>query len=478
LIDWSYDLLPEEERIFLRRLSVFSGGWSFEAGEGVAGQDGPLSFETLDLLTHLIDKSLVMVEESGGDEPARYRFLETIRQYAGEKLVESGESSAVRDRHLDFFDRFAQTADSNLHSQEQPRWLDRIELEHDNLRTALAWALEKDPEAAVRLAGAMSYFWIIRGYTDEARGWLARLLERMNGLPSKETSGMAARARLLFGYGWVLFAQGDNPGARSALRESAALARQVGDWHLLARVLNRLGMAEAFLGDVAAKVSAEESADLSRKAGDYWELAMAFGALANYALMQGNLRLAQGYLEESDKYFNQIGDPWNSAMALLGSAIALTRMGNFPEAKARLEKSLELFQKIGEKTQVNMARSELAHIERRQGNYEQAALLYRTTLPAWQNLGRREAVAHQLESIAFIAAAQGSYDQAAQLLGAAEALRDLIQIPMTPMEREEYDRNLADLRSHMEEQSFAAGWAKGRSMTMDEAIVCALELIG
>ncbi len=169
LIEWSHNLLSEAERVLLHRLSVFAGGWTFEAVQVICG-DG-LGNDVLDLLAHLVDKSLVAVEKE--TEEARYRLPETIRQYARDKLFEAGEAEQIRDRHLEYFLHFAETAEPKLRGAEQLVWLERVETEHDNLRTALGWSLESSKsDIVLQLAGALSYFWQLRGYWSEGQRWL------------------------------------------------------------------------------------------------------------------------------------------------------------------------------------------------------------------------------------------------------------------------------------------------------------------
>jgi non-specific serine/threonine protein kinase len=166
-MDWSYALLSEPERDLLCRLSVFAGGWTLEAAEAVCGRDG----EVLDRLTDLVEKSLVQYQEQEGAE--RYRLLEPVRQYGQERLRASGQSEAARQRHCDFFLRLAESAEPELHGAEQSKWLDRLEAEHDNLRAALGWCLAEgdNPEAALRLAGALTWFWAKRGHLAEGSEW-------------------------------------------------------------------------------------------------------------------------------------------------------------------------------------------------------------------------------------------------------------------------------------------------------------------
>src|SRR6266545_5801751 len=235
LIEWSHNLLSEAERVLLRRLSVFAGGWSFEAARIVCGES--LGDNVLDLLTHLVDKSLVAVEAEA--EEARYRLPETIRQYARDKLFESGEAEQARDRHLDFFLRFAEAAEPKLRGSEQLVWLNRLETEHDNLRTALAWSLESGKsDSALQLAGALGYFWVLRGYFSEAQKWLEEALALSEREQSKKVAAgkyvpthieKARRAKALYAAGTPDFATMNLKKARKTVEESLRLWRELGD---------------------------------------------------------------------------------------------------------------------------------------------------------------------------------------------------------------------------------------------------------
>ena len=250
LIDWSYDLLSEAEREALARFSVFSGGWMFESAEAVIGP------ETLDLLSHLVDKSLVVAEEIAQAGETRYRLLETIRQYARDKLFESGRVSTARDLHLAAYLQLAAQAEPMLEGTQMLGWLDRLEIELDNIRAALEWALERNPETALQLAVSLTAFWRSRGYLTEGRRWLVESMTRLTALP--HTEGEAARAHLalrakgLSAAGTMAFALGELNAARAWLDESAALARQIGEQRTLGGALGMLGLTVLWLGDAAA----------------------------------------------------------------------------------------------------------------------------------------------------------------------------------------------------------------------------------
>jgi non-specific serine/threonine protein kinase len=221
-IDWSHELLSEEERALFRRLSVFAGGFTLEAVEAVCASEGIEEDEVLDLLSHLVDKSLVVVQERGGE--ARYRLLETVRQYGHEKLLESEAAEAIRGRHANFFLTLAEEAEPKLKGAQSRLWLERLEIEFDNLRAALRWAADAgEVETLLRLAGALWWFWLRNGHLSEGRRWLEGALERVEA-----SARTAARAKVLWGAGFLAFSQVSHPAARSRLEESAGICREIG----------------------------------------------------------------------------------------------------------------------------------------------------------------------------------------------------------------------------------------------------------
>ncbi len=247
LIDWSYDLLSEAERMALSRLSVFAGGWTFEAAEAVLGPDA------LDLLSHLVDKSLTVAEEPKQSGERRYRLLETVRQYGRDKLLESGEAPAVRDLHLQTYLRFAVEAEPKLEGPQMLPVLDQLEAELDNIRTAMEWALERDPQAALQLAASLPRFWQSHGKLTEGRRWLGDSLTRFDTLaPAEEDSGrrrQALKAKGLSAAGTLAFGQGELNAARALLEESVVLARATGEQRTLVKALSMLGYVAIWLGD-------------------------------------------------------------------------------------------------------------------------------------------------------------------------------------------------------------------------------------
>ena len=473
LIDWSFDLLPEGEQVALRRLSVFAGGWTFEAAEAVIGP------EALDLLSHLVDKSLVVAEEH--EEQRRYRLLETIRQYARDKLLEWGEAPTVRDLHLETYLHLAVEAEPRLEGPEMLRWLDRLEAELDNFRAAMEWALDRKPEAALQLAASLRWFWQSRGSLAEGRRWLRDSLAHFEALSPVEGEArrgrLALRAKGLAAAGTMAFAMGELHAARTLLEESAALARETGEQRTLGSALGMLGFAVVWLGDAAAADAViEEGLRLCQATNDRRDIIAiktVQGVLATQ--LKGDFAAAQAYLEETMQLLRELGNPWLTATSIMGFGAMMAYKGNYTEAIAHFEEGETLFRQLGDRHMVIAMQSERAHIERRLGHYSQAVALYSKTLSGWQETGNRAALAHELECFAFIASAQSQAPRAACLLGAAEALRASVDSPMQASERLEYDQAVSAVRAQLDGAAFERAWAEGRMMTMEQAVALALE---
>jgi predicted ATPase/class 3 adenylate cyclase len=474
LIDWSYDLLSDEEQRLLRQLSVFAGGWRFEAAEAVCS-----NLDVLTLLTKLVNKSIVMVDEQ--ESSTRYHLLETIRQYARDKLLEAGESEQVRDQHLDHFLKFAEKAETYMNGPQEMQWRTLLDDEYDNLRTALEWGMENDVDKVLRLGGALHLFWERHGYEVEGRRLMNEVLARLKTFPPAD--GEAARKRIMYqakalnAIGFLGFGQGDNLGSLKAFEESASLLRQLGEKRMLAQALAYIGMARAFLGErEAAYPVAEEAITLAREVGDKVTLGIALTNMAGViAVTQAGLKKMRPYAEEGIQLLKETMSRWQTAMTVFGFALFTAMQGNYAEARSQFEACIPLFTELRDRHRLAMVRSELAHLERRQGHFAQAKPLYRETIQEWRKIGHRAAIAHELECFAFLAKAQEEDQRAARLFGAAEILRENINIPMMPAERPEYDREVNDLRANMDEAAFAKAWAEGRALTMEQAVTFALE---
>ncbi len=354
-----------------------------------------------------------MVEREQGAE-ARYRLLETVRQYAREKLAESGEGSQARAQHLNYFLQFAEEAEPHLFRAEQLEWLARLETEHDNLRAALEWALNSEeqnpPEAGLRLANALGWFWKIRGYEQEGREWFGR------ALATPDPARTVARARAL-GYAGVL--QDDRKQELKLCNESLALSRELGYKPGMAFALVRKGALAYNSGDYSTtKPSYEESLNLYRELGDKWGIAWALYALGQYAhLKEYDFPAARQYCEESLKLSREIGDRRRITWTLSNLGHMAAHQGDLPTARAFFEECLSLSRELGDKSSVALWLIQLGYfVATGQGDYEWAVKLLEESLSIGQALGDRWRIASALFHLGVAARYQGEYEQAVKLL--------------------------------------------------------------
>jgi non-specific serine/threonine protein kinase len=461
-MDWSYNLLSEVERLLLRRLSVFAGGFTLDGAEAVCA-DGVPSNEILGLLMRLVKKSLVTVDH---EEGMRYRLLETIRQYGLEKLIEAGEESAVRGRHRDWYLSLAERIEPELRGADQKAWLDRLEVEHDNLRAALGWSLEgREVSEGLRLAGALWRFWYVRGYLSEGCRWLERALEEGVG------ASASVRAKALCGAGIMMWRHEDYSRAKAFFEESIALFRELGDKWGMAESLRGLGFVARDRSDYKrAAALFEESLSLFKEIEDKKGIVWPLNDLGVVALSQGEYSLAMARCEESLSLFRELGDGWGMAVSLniLGSTAYY--QGYYSRSAALFEESLSLFQELGDKHGIAWCLEGLAGVAVAQGQPERAAELCRESLALYSELGNKKDIPGCLECLARAAVAQRQPEQAARLFGTAEALRKTAGVPLPFPDRADYDRSVAAVREGLGEEAFRVLWEEGRRMTLEEAI--------
>lgn len=510
LIDWSYDLLNGAEKALLGRLSVFAGGWTLEAAEAVCAGEPLEAWEVLDVLTSLTDKSLVTAEAAAAI--TRYRLLETVREYAGDRLREAGEADSWRRRHLEYCTALGREAEPHLGGAAQKTWLERLDREHDNLRAALEWALRCDPEAGLPLAGVIWRFWDMRGYLDEGRRLLTGLLERTPDLRSP------ARVRALHGAGLLAFRQGDTPASQALYQESLELGRELGDRAGVAAALNQLGNVAWIQGDFpVARARHEESLNLRKELGDRRGVAASLNNLGNLAMRQGDLAGARASLEGSLEITREFGDIAGIGISLNNLGNVLRMLGEPAAARAALEESLKIRRELGDRAGISSSLNNLAMALSDQGDYGLARELYEEALQIARELGDRRGIAHALGNQAEIAydleeyaAALSLYRQtldvfeelgdpwgiagvlegtagsaaglglglpAGRLLGAAARLREEIGAVIPPPEQARYQRQTRDARQALkDEAAFRAAWEEGRRLALDEAVALARSL--
>ena len=398
-LDWSHDLLTEDERVLFRRLFVFSGGFTLEAAEEVCAFGEIEQEDVLEVLGRLLEQSLVTVSPAA-DRSRRYGMLEPVRQYAREKLEESGEVAATYERHAERFVTLAETAKPVFLGPEYPMWSERLEREHDNLREVLRWAREAgDVCAGLRVVGALSWFWWTHGYLHEGRRWAEALLSQP--LDVERPGCGPARAGALCAAGELAFGQGDLPQAAGLFEESLALYRGLGDDTGVAAVLAELGQVARAQGNHARAVELSgEGLRLGRRLGDCRVAAIALGTLGRVERHQGNLEDAISRYEESLVHFREIGHGWGSAFALANLAVAALGRGEIERAVALGEESFSIYRELGDRSGMALALINLGDVARERGEEERAVALYNDALALHQKLGNERGMARALRRLA------------------------------------------------------------------------------
>jgi tetratricopeptide (TPR) repeat protein len=423
--------------------------------------------QVLDLLSALVEKSLVVYEEDENGQ-GRYRLLETVRQYAWDRLGETEGGSPFRTQHQAFFVALAEEGEPQLSGPEQGVWLERLELEHDNLRAALEW---RGDESVLRLAGALWWFWFVRNHFSEGRAWLGSVLTATEAL-----GRTAMRAKALNGAGGLAWSQGDYVSARTLQEEALAIQRELGDRQGIAYSLNGLGLVASSQGDYAlARTLHEQSLAIQRELGDRRGIAYTLNNLGNIASSQGDYVSARTLYEEALALQRELWDKWGIANSLNNLGLVASSQGDYALAQTLQEEALVIRRELGDRGGIANSLNSLGSVAYEEGDYVSARMLHEQSLAIQRELGNRRGIAYSLESIAALTSAQGKAQRAARLWGAAQALREAIGSPLSPNERAEYDQRLAETRSMLGEEAFAAACSEGRSLSMEQAIVVALE---
>jgi predicted ATPase/DNA-binding CsgD family transcriptional regulator/Tfp pilus assembly protein PilF len=467
-IRWSYDLLDEEDQHLFRRLSVFDGGCTLPAIEAVGGpaDGGP---EVLDGVTSLIDKNLLRrVEQEAGT--VRLAMLETIQEYALDRLQESGEERAVRHAHARYYLALAEEAKPQLTTAEQMRWLDLLETEHNNLRAALRWSLQtEDVETTLRLAGALWRFWYVRGHLSEGMTWLDRALDLEGG-------DATLRARALGGGGELAHSQGDLDRAQELRQEALTISSQLGDEAQIADALNGLAFVIRRRGEFArARAMHQKALDLYRKLDDRWGVGRSMDLLGRAAAFQGDFEAALPLLEEGLKMWRQVGDREGIAesTALIGM-VALGK-GDYATARSYLREAREIMDEVGDPRGIAKMTVALADAYLNDGDPVAAQELYEEALTLFQDVEDKWWLSWCLEGVAEVAVFRAQPSRATRLFGAAASLREAIGAPRPPAFRAYCERDLATARRQLDETTFAQTWAEGRAMSLVATIEYALD---
>ena len=424
-IDWSYDLLSDDERRLLRRLAVFTGGCSLEAAEQVCGGDESRGGDTLELLSHLIDKSLVAVDDE--DEERRYRLLETVRQYSRDRLFESGEAAALRDRHLRFFEQLAVNAEVEFLGPNALVWARRLAADHDNLRAALEWALATsgNTDTPLRIVCALWMFWNLRNHFAEARQWVERALAASPDAPR------SLRVRALAAGADSSFLSGDYAAA-NAFCEAALALDDVG--------LGRDRWAVAFASFVLAN--------------SIWQL----GGPTRVDLVEGCVAVARA-----------AGAEHITGLVLIAPMYMARTAGDYERARELVEESVALLRPLG-KWMLPTALGNLGDILLCLGRYDRADEASREGVQCAHETGDTRAMTWCLSMLARSAAARDQNGRAARLCGAAEGLSESIGAPLPHFARDPMEADMSRVRQALGDERFAAAWTEGRRMSPDAVV--------
>jgi tetratricopeptide (TPR) repeat protein len=434
-VAWSHDLLDPAAQAVFRRLAVFVGGCTLEAAEAVINGGDDVGLDVLDGVASLVDQSLLRREGDADAEP-RFGMLETVREFALERLEASGEAAAVRRRHAAYYLGLAERAERELMRTMATPWLDALEAELGNLRAAMAWGQETErgrPEFGLRLATALYPFWVGHGHYREGSDWLRR------GLVAGTDASPRVRADALLAAGWLTHDQGDLTGGAALAEKALALFQEHGDDFGAARALFLLGTA---------------------------------------ALTRGHPDEARPLLEEAVALFRTRGESAWFAQSLQALGWARYQAGDHAEAEPLLDESLRTWRALGSAWGATYPLNRLADIARARGDAPRAAARYRDMLGLAREADHKAGMIWGLEGFALVAATCGQVADAARLLAAVEAAREATGLPRLPDKRAEHERALGAVRSGLDDASFAAAWEAGRVLPLaeavDEALVVAL----
>jgi predicted ATPase/DNA-binding SARP family transcriptional activator len=469
-MDWSFSLLQAEEQVLLRRLSVFAGGWGLEAAEEVTTDEQIPPGSVLDLLSRLIEKSLITVEQQGRE--ARFHQLETVRQYSREKLVAAHEEARLGERHFEWCVRLAERSDRQFSHSDQRAWFERLDLEHDNLRAALQWSIRvaKDAERGLRLCGALWRFWQTRGYLAEGRRWLEAALA-LEGGASDETLATAYH-----GASGLASLQGDMESAQRLLEQSLVLRRRTEDFPRVAHALQRLGIMSYYTGDYPrARALHEESLEMCRRLSDSAGIARALNGLGVLDLDLGEYRQAIVRFEESLIVYRDLDHRLGIMVTLNNLGQAEQRLGNLDRAERLLDESLQLAVELGDTGWVARAQCVLGNIAINRSDFARAGrLLPEAMLTLHQQSDAT--VVTVLESMVCMCAAQGDFAHALKLEGAVTAYRTATKMKRPPADQAIIDTYLEAPGRGLESAQLRLAATTGAAMNLQQAIDFALQI--
>ncbi len=465
-IEWSHDLLSPDEQTLFRRFAVFAGGCALEAVEAVCNTRRDLGTEVLEGVSSLMSKSLLRKTEGTTDE-ARFSLLDTIREYALERLDASPEADEVRRAHAAYCLVLAEQGDASFTGSERALWLARFDAEHDNFRQAIDWLVATGrADWALRLAAALFRYWEAREHLTEGRRRLVAVL----GLPDAQTP-TKERARALVAAGVLAVEQGDYATARTLIADSLAIYEERGDPWGSVVCRNALAAAAVDEGDhPRAQALFEQCLTAWEALGDQRAVARALSNLANLAKIRGDRPRARSLYEQSIAIFREVGDEVGVAWSLNHQGQVAREEGDRPAARALCEQALAAFRGLDDRWGIASSLADLGHLSRDAGDRQRAQAWYRESIEIFRELGYRRGIARLLEDFACAAVADGKPERALRLAGAAAALREALGARLPPDEQPKLERVLAQARAAVAPAAAQQVWTEGATMPLERAI--------
>lgn len=469
-IDWSYDLLSDDEQKLLRRLGVFWGGCTLEGAEAACNTQSDLGADIFELMSSLVDKSLIQQRQDGSLEP-RFRMLETIREYSLERLHRSGEEAATKRAHAAYCLVLAEEGNPDLNEMDRAAWLDRCDQEHDDFRAALDFLFQtSDVEWALRLCLALFKFWEMREQLSEGRTRLEGVLQ----LAKDQYPNERAKASQFLGA--LTTAQGDFLAASQFLQRSLAIYQELGDDRGIAISLNAVAISARDRGDyVAAQENFEQSLAYWRKASDKVATARCLHNAGNVAKIRGDYARARMALLEAIQIFEEINDRSGAAWALNQQGDVAREQGDLTTARGLYQKALLAFRDASDRWGAARSLADLGAIACDQDDQPAAYAAYRESLEIFASLEHRRGVARVLEGLACLAFAGGEPHRALAIVAAAVHLRRQIGAPLPPAEQFKLDEKLVPAWDSLGQPAGKAAWAEGWAMSLDTAMQYALK---
>ena len=473
LVEWSHDLLSISEKILFRRLSVFAGGWTLEAAEAIC-KGGEINHgDILDLLTRLMDKSLILAEPCG--EGMRHRMLETILEYAQGQVQASGELEELQRHHMGFYARLVQNSLKGLTGPDPSTWLKLLNAEKDNLYKALDWAIqcnEQDGDVAGRMAGDLWMWWMERGMLSEGRQWYQKVLEKFQKRGSP-------RAKALMGMATLTWTQGGTLEVSKSLDESLAILRDLENPDLpdLAQATHIQGHIALDKGNYPeASQAFQESLELYRKLDDPYWVGTLNSDLGVVAYHLGDYPSARQYQEESLALFQKDGNIEIISQTLHRIGELARLEGDYGRAEECYETCLHNYQELWMKLEIASNLHKLGYIAQHNGDFQKARTRFQESLSIQREVGNKQGIAECLAGLAGLAAAEGQPVRALRLFGAAQAVLDAARIPMAPADLVEWQRDHALACAQLSQATCEQAQEEGSKMVMEQAIEYALQM--